>query len=372
MTRSNCDMLPNQTMVQPLPPGIELEPLKILKKLPSVHRHLAEFKGATGTIPNDQILINSLALLEAKASSEIENIVTTHDELYKATLFPDYFLNPAAREVNRYVSALKTGFGLISEHRQLTVNHIIRIQQVLEQNDAGIRKLPGTVLKNEQSGEVVYRPPQDHQTIIRLMTNLEQFINDPDRCDADPLVKMAVIHHQFESIHPFHDGNGRTGRIINILYLVTQKLLNLPILYLSRYIIEHKSKYYSLLQSTRETGDWEAWILFMLEGVEVSALRDLTTIRHIQVAMQEYKHGIRSRLPKLYSQDLINNLFRHPYTRIESIQHDLSVARITATKYLNQLIECGFLEKHRVGRYNYYINRRLFDLLSGTPDTPPA
>ncbi|MCY4266052.1 MAG: Fic family protein [Gammaproteobacteria bacterium] len=360
-------MLPNQTIVKPLPPDGEMESQKILKKLPSVHRRLAELKGAARTIPNDQILINTLALQEAKASSEIENIVTTHDELYQAALFPDYILNPAAREVSRYASALRVGFNLIRGDRLLTVNRILEIHRILENNDSGIRKLPGTMLKNEQTGAVIYSPPQDHQTIIALMANLEQFINDPAISDADPLVKMAIIHHQFESIHPFHDGNGRTGRIINILYLVIQELLDLPILYLSRYIIENKSQYYCLLQSTRDTGNWEAWILFMLQGVETTALQALVTISSIQSAMLDYKHDIRSKLPRLYSQDLINNLFRHPYTKIESIQQDLSVTRLTAAKYLNQLVECGFLEKYKIGRYNYYINQKLYDLLSILP-----
>ncbi|MCY3689799.1 MAG: Fic family protein [Gammaproteobacteria bacterium] len=362
----------NQHAIQPLPPDAQLETVKILKKLPSVHRYLAELKGEAKTIPNEQILINTLTLQEAKASSEIENIITTHDELYKATLFPDYFLNPAAKEVSRYVTALKTGFNLIRQDRMLTVNRILQIHRELEQNDSGLRKLPGTVLRNEQSGEVVYTPPQDLAEIVDLMSNLEQFINDPDFCDADPLVKMAVIHYQFESIHPFYDGNGRTGRIINILYLVIQRLLDIPVLYLSRYIIEHKSEYYALLQSTRETGDWEDWILFMLIGIETTAIQTLITINNIGMAMLEFKQGIRSKLPKIYSQDLLNNLFRHPYTKIESIQQDLAVTRPTATKYLNQLIKHGFLEKHKIGRYNYYVNRRLFDLFSSPPDAQPG
>jgi len=361
-------MPPSQPKVQPLPPRGQLETLKILKKLPSVHRYLAELKGRAATIPNEQILINTLALQEAKASSEIENIITTHDELYKAALFPDYFLNPAAKEVSRYTTALKTGFDLIRDDRLLTVSRILQIHRELEKNDSGLRKLPGTVLKNEQSGEVVHTPPQDPAEIVELMGNLEKYINDHDMCDADPLVKMAVVHHQFESIHPFYDGNGRTGRIINILYLVIQRLLDIPILYLSRYIIGRKSDYYSLLQSTRETGDWEAWILFMLAGVETTAWQTLLTIGNIQTAIHEFKHGIRSKLPKIYSQDLINNLFRHPYTKIESIQRDLAVTRVTATKYLNRLIEHGFLEKNRIGRHNYYVNRRLFDLLANPTD----
>ena len=354
--------------IQPLPPAAQLETLKILKRLPSAHRYLAELKGKAKTIPNEQILINTLALQEAKASSEVENIITTHDELYQAELFPDHPRNPAAREVRRYAAALKTGFELTRRDRLLTVNHILRIHEELEQNDAGLRKLPGTVLRNELTGAVVYTPPQEPAEIIELMTNLERFINDPNMCDADPLVKMAAIHYQFESIHPFYDGNGRTGRIINIIYLVIQQLLDIPVLYLSRYIIRRKSDYYALLQSTRETGDWEPWILFMLDGVEATARQTLSMIDKIRKAIWDYKHGIRSKLPKIYSQDLINNLFRHPYTRIESIQNDLEVTRATAARYLNLLVDGGFLQKRKIGRYNYYINQQLFDLLLDAPE----
>ena len=358
----------NQTSIPPLPPNADLESLTILKQLPSAHRYLAKLSAEAMTIPNEQILINTLALQEAKASSEIENIVTTHDELYKADAFPNYYNNPAAKEVRRYAAALKKAFELVRHDGLLTVNRILEVHRVLEQNNSGLRRLPGTVLKNEQSGEVIYTPPQDYQEVVELMTNLEKFINDPAVCDADPLVKMAVIHFQFESIHPFYDGNGRTGRIINIIYLVIQKLLEIPVLYLSRYIIENKSQYYELLQSTRVSGNWEPWILFMLRGVEVTSLQTLILVSKIRIAMLEFKHQIRSDMPKIYSQDLLNNLFRHLYTTIESLQRDLDVSRLTATKYLNKLVEGGFLEKHKYGRYNYYVNRRLFDLFLNTPE----
>ena len=354
----------HQSAIQPLPPSRQLETQEILKKLTSVHRYLGELKGGAAAIPNDQILINTLALQEAKASSEIENIFTTHDDLYKATLFPDYFLDPAAKEVSRYATALKTGFDLIKNDGLLTVDRILMIHQELEVEKPGLRKSQGTVIKNTQSGEIIYVPPQNPNEIIELMRNLENYINDSNLCDVDPVVKMAIIHHQFESIHPFYDGNGRTGRIINILYLVIQDLLDIPILYLSRFIINNKLEYYSLLQSTRETGDWERWILFMLHGINVTALQSLITITKIRSTILEFKHGIRSQLPKIYSQDLINNLFRHPYTSIDSIRHDLSVTRITATKYLEQLVKHGFLEKHKIGRYNYYINLRLCSILA--------
>ena len=242
--------------------------------------------------------------------------------------------------------------------------------QILEQNDAGIRKLPGTELKNERTGKTVYTPPQDHGEIIRLMGNLEQFINDDAMYDADALIKMAVIHHQFESIHPFYDGNGRTGRIINILYLVAKGLLDIPVLYLSRYIIRNKADYYRLLQSTRDTGDWEPWILYMLKGIELTARQTIWIIRCIKEIMMDYKHRIRAELPKIYSQDLLNNLFRHPYTKIGSVQNDLGVSRLTAAKYLEQLTEEGLIEKHKIGRYNYYVNRPLMNVFTEIPEIP--
>ena len=353
-----------------LPPKSELETRAVLKRLAPAHRYLAELKGLASTIPNEHILINTLALQEAKDSSEIENIITTQDDLYKADLFSDYIRDPAAKEVSRYATALKKGFELVSQDRLLTTNRILDIHHELVLNDAGIRKVPGTALKNERTGATVYTPPQDHAELVRLMTNLEQFINDEALSDADPLVKMAVIHHQFESIHPFYDGNGRTGRIINILYLVAKGLLNIPVLYLSRYVIRTKSEYYRLLQQTRDTGDWEPWILYMLQGVELTARQTIWIIGRIKALMMDYKHRIRTELPKIYSQDLLNNLFRHPYTKIEALQNDLRVSRLTATKYLDRLTEEGFVEKHKISRYNYYINFPLMRIFMEIPDEP--
>nr|VFJ54269.1 MAG: Fic family protein [Candidatus Kentron sp. DK]VFJ55829.1 MAG: Fic family protein [Candidatus Kentron sp. DK] len=354
----------NGFRLQPLPPAVELESRAILRQLSLAHRYLAELKGMATTIPNESILINTLTLQEAKDSSEVENIITTHDELYRDSLFRDYARNPAAKEVNDYATALRVGFEKIREDGLITVNRLLEIHRVLEQNDAGLRKLPGTELKNERTGEIVYTPPQDYETIITLMSNLERFINDSEMLDADPLVKMAVIHYQFESIHPFYDGNGRTGRILNILYLVAQRLLDIPILYLSRYIIRTKDAYYRKLQAVRDEEAWEAWIRHILEGVEQTAWETIGLIREIKLLMQEYKHRIRSEFPKIYSQDLLNNLFRHPYTKIEFVQRNLRISRITATKYLEQLSQAGFIEKHKMGRNNYYVNQRLFSLLS--------
>ena len=354
----------------PLPPTAELETRAALKQLAPAHRYLAELNGMAATIPNEHILINTLALQEAKDSSEVENIITTQDEMFKADLFADYIKNPAAKEVSRYSAALKYGFALVARDRLLTTNRILDIHQALMRTDAGIRKLPGTALKNERTGETIYTPPQKHAELVALMTNLERFNNDDALSDADPLVKMAVIHHQFESIHPFHDGNGRTGRIINILYLVAKGLLNIPVLYLSRYVIGSKPDYYHLLQQTRDSGDWEPWIIYMLEGVESTARQTIWIIGQIKSLMMNYKRRMREELPKIYSQEFLNNLFRHPYTKIQTVQNDLQVSRLTATKYLDLLTEKGFVEKHKVGRYSYYVNTPLVQIFTEIPQVP--
>lgn len=346
-----------------LPLTQDIETKKILKKLASAHRALAELKGIVSSIPNENILINTLGLQEAKDSSAIENIITTHDDLFKAELNLDGFKSLNAKEVQNYISALKKGFGLITKNKILTNNDIIAIQSELEKNNAGFRKVPGTALKNSTTGEIVYTPPQDYDTILDLMTNLEQYINDERMSEFDTLVKMAIIHYQFESIHPFYDGNGRTGRIINVLYLVMNDLLNLPILYLSRYIIEHKADYYKLLQEVRKTDNWENWVLYMLDGVEQIAKETIVLIGKIRDLIYEYKNLLRNNY-KFYSQDLLNNLFKHPYTKIEFIENDLGVSRITASKYLNQLAKDKVLKKEKLGTGNYYINEKLIKILT--------
>jgi len=345
-----------------LPLEKDVETKKVLKKLASTHRALAELKGIATTIPNENILINTLGLQEAKDSSAVENIITTHDDIYKAELNLDNFKSLNAKEVQNYISALKKGFSLISKNKILTNRDIISIQSELEKNNAGFRKLPGTALKNATTGETVYTPPQEYSEILDLMSNLEQFINDDTISDLDPLIKMAIIHYQFESIHPFYDGNGRTGRIINVLYLVLKDLLNLPILYLSRYIILNKGSYYKLLQEVRENDDWENWILYMLQAVEEISHETIILIAKIKELIFEYKNLLRNNY-KFYSQDLLNNLFKHPYTKIEFIQRDLGVSRITAAKYLNELAKNGILKKQKLGTGNYYINERLLNLL---------
>jgi Fic family protein len=335
----------------------------ILRKLATSSRCLAQLKGIAGAIPNQSILINALGLQEAKDSSEIENIVTTHDELFKDDALPEQAANQAAKEVLRYRQALRVGYGRVQSSGLLTVNHIIEIQAELERNNAGFRKLPGTALKNSD-GQTVYTPPQDPAEIVALMGDLERFINDATLMDIDPLIKMALIHHQFESIHPFYDGNGRTGRIVNVLYLVKEGLLDSPVLYLSSHIVRTKPDYYRLLQIVRAEDRWEEWVLYMLEAVEQTALQAIATVQAIQAAVQDYKGRIRTGY-KFYSQDLINNLFMHPYTKIEFVQQDLQVTRITATKYLDALAQGGFLQKLKLGRDNYYVNLALSAILKG-------
>lgn len=346
-----------------LPLPIDLETKKVLKTLPSAHAALAELKVIASTIPNQSILINTLGLQEAKDSSAIENIITTHDDLYKSELNLDGFRSLEAKEVQNYISALKKGFELITETGLLTNNSILQIQEVLEDNKAGFRRLPGTALKNTATGETIYTPPQDYNEIVRLMTNIERYINDSTLQDCDPLIKMAVIHFQFESIHPFYDGNGRTGRIINILYLILEKLQSLPILYLSKYIIRNKAVYYMLLQNVRDKDMWEDWILFMIKGVEETSRETIDLIAQIKSLMLDYKQRLRNEY-KFYSQELLNNLFKHPYTKIEFVVNDLGVSRLTAANYLNKLADDKMLTKRKLGTGNYYINEPLFDLLT--------
>ncbi len=346
----------------PLGAPEQLESVEVLKKLAVAHRYLAELKGISASIPNEAILINTLTLQEAKHSSAIENIITTHDELYKAGLFDELSINPATKEVQDYAIALKDSFIQVRKNKLIRLTDILAIQQTMERNNAGLRKLPGTGLKNTRTGEIIYMPPQDANEILALMDNLVVYINDDSLCEFDPLIKMAIIHHQFESIHPFYDGNGRTGRIINILYLVAQDLLELPILYLSSYIIQNRAEYYKRLQQAREKNDWCPWLLYMLDGVEKTAKSTIALIAEVKTLMQSYKVRMRTELPKIYRQELLNNLFNHPYTKIDFVMRDLNVSRITATKYLELLVKHQFLQKEKVGRVNYYINKSLFEL----------
>ena len=246
-------------------------------------------------------------------------------------------------------------------NKLLLKRYIIDIQQELEQNDAGVRKQSGTVLKNSKTGEVVFTPPQDYKTIQDLLDNLERYINDEN--DIDPLINMAIIHHQFESIHPFYDGNGRTGRIINILYLILKDLLDIPILYLSRYIINHKADYYRLLQEVRTEDKWEEWILYMLDGVEQTSLETIELINSIHTLMEEAKQEIKEKLPKIYSKDLIEILFMHPYTKIEFLVDGLDMTRQTASKYLIELEKISLMDSIQIKNSKFFINKKLFEVL---------
>lgn len=351
--------------VPDLPLSAELETKPVLKKLAQAHRALAELKGVTGIIPNQAILISTLSLQEAKDSSAIENIITTHDELYKSDSKSKQFTSRAAKEVYNYAAALRGGFEKVKSKQLLSTTTILEIQATIVENSAGLRSLPGTELKNDRTGAMVYTPPQEAGQVKALMSNLEKFINDDSLSDLDALIKMALIHHQFESIHPFYDGNGRTGRIINVLYLVKEGLLDTPVLYLSRHVNQNKAEYYRLLQAVRDQeATWEEWVLFMLEAVEQTSYQTIQLVRGIRDLMQHHKKLMREELPKIYSQDLLNNLFRHPYTKIEFVIQDLQVSRITATKYLNELVRIGLLSKHKKWKENYYLNDSLFDLLS--------
>ncbi len=350
-----------------LPLPYDLENKAILKQLNKANMRLAELKGVARTIPNEHILISTLSLQEAKDSSAVENIITTQDDLYHADLnLLASVKSASAKEVLNYREAIYEGFNLVRRNKLLTINIIKDIQGKLEHNKAGFRRLPGTQLKRDD-GTVVYTPPQDAMQIEAAMENLEQFINDSTICNLDPLIKMAIIHHQFESIHPFYDGNGRTGRIINILYLVATGLLDVPILYLSRYITHNKSEYYRRIQAIRDKNgnnadEWEAYILFMLKGVEQTAEDTIGLVMNIGQLMNHFKQILRPLFAKQYKHELLNNLFYHPYTKIEYIERDMQVSRQTASRYLNMIVEAGLLDKHKLGKENYYVNTALMNL----------
>jgi len=345
-----------------LPPKQDVETKLVLIALNKASRALAELKGEAKTIPNENILINTLGLQEAKDSSAIENIVTTNDELFLANI-SDTIENVAAKEVQNYSAALKHGFELVRKYQLLTSNNIVEIHAELEPNKKGFRKIPGTALKNS-AGETVYTPPQHYDIIVDLMSNLEKYINDNGFHDIDPLLKMPIIHYQFESIHPFYDGNGRTGRIMNILYLVQQQLLDIPVLYLSKYIVQNKIEYYRLLQNIRTNNDFQSWIIWLLNGVTATSKSTIELIQKIKSLMDIYIVKIKETHPKIYSKDLVENLFKHPYTKIEFIMNDLQVSKPTATDYLNKLVELGLLKKEKRWKTNYYINERLYELFT--------
>ena len=324
-----------------LPPKVELETKKVLKQLARANRALAELKGYADTIPNKNILINAVMINESKDSSEIENIITTHDDLYKA-ISAASGASPEAKEVVNYRAAMWQGYSLVKQSKLLTTNTIIEIQGMIENS--------------------LYTPPEGGDEIKRLLNNLEKYINK-DNDDIDPLIKLAVIHYQFESIHPFYDGNGRTGRIINILYLVLKELLDSPILYLSGYIIRNKADYYKLLQEVRIEDSWEEWIVYILTGVEAMSEETLKLVKEINGEVKKMSLEIKEKLPKIYSKELISLLFFEFYTKIVYIEGGLGVTRKTAASYLAALEKEGFLVSEKIGKERIYKNKRLADLI---------
>ncbi len=346
------------TMIEKLPFKKDIETKEVLKLATKAHGALGELKGVAQTIPNKEVLLNLLPLQEAKYSSEVENIITTHDELYKSKV--ENNINNHTKEVRDYEKALLDGFKEVQNKKLLINNMICNIQEIIKKDNAGFRKQTGTHLKNNM-GDIIYTPPQHADEVQSLMNNLEKFINDDTISDIDPLIKMAIIHHQFESIHPFYDGNGRVGRIINVLYLCLKGLLDLPILYLSRFIIENKHDYYILLQEVRDKNNWQEWIAFMLKGVIRTSQESIFLIKEILKLMLSLKNTIREKHPKIYSQDLINSICKYPYTKIDFMAKDLKIHRQTAANYLNILSEEKILIKYTIGRSNYYLNQKLID-----------
>ncbi|MDE3183725.1 MAG: Fic family protein [Bacteroidota bacterium] len=347
-----------------LPPDKEsTETKNILRQVVKSSLALAELKGLVHTLPNPDILLNAVILKEARASSEIENVITTQDKLYQALSAKGTQVDTATKEVLRYREAILSGFQQIKKKGFINANIIIQIQKVLEDNNAGIRKLPGTALKNAATGKVIYTPPDNYHTIIRLMKNLEDYLNE--EVELSPLINLAIQHYQFESIHPFYDGNGRTGRIINVLYLILHGLLDSPILYLSEFIIENKSDYYRLLQEVRTKENWEEWILFILTAIEKTSKETIHQIQQINKLFQTVSDKIKEEFPKSFNKELVELLFEQPYCKIDFVIERLNISRITASKYLKELKQIGILESKQVWKETLYINTKLFDLLKG-------
>ena len=346
-----------------LPPDTEIEGKSVLRKAISANRELARLSGYCSLLPNETILLNTIVLKEARASSEIENIITTQDELYRAMASEAGNATPETKEVLNYRSALWKGHSLLRDTGVLATRTILAIQEKLEGNSAGIRKLPGTALRNERTNEIVYTPPDQEDVIRGLLANLEQYLNETD--DVDPLIKMAVAHYQFESIHPFYDGNGRTGRILNVLYLVHRGLLSSPILYLSRYIIQNKPTYYELLQKVRTNSAWLQWIEFMITAVEETARSTLELTQAIVSLLEETTEAARHSLPRTtYSKELLELVFAQPYVKIEHVVSAHIAERRTASKYLKQLEDIGVLRSYKAWKETVFINQPLMELLN--------
>lgn len=342
-----------------LPPEVDIETKAILKQAITANRVLAELKGRADEIPNQSMLVNAITLQEAKDSSEIENIVTTQDNLYQAFSSNISTTDVQTKEVLRYRQALWDGYNSLKE-RLLSTNSIISIVQTIKENNASIRNTTGTRIRN--ANQTIYTPPEGEDLIRDLLRDLENFMHADD--DIDDLVKLAVMHYQFEAIHPFFDGNGRTGRVLNILYLVEKKLLDTPILYLSKYIIENKNEYYQKLRNITEKQDWEAWILFMLKGVEETARYTLQKINTINKLMDDTIAFAKEKLPsRVYSKELIELLFAQPYCKVKFLVDKKIAKRQTAAEYLQELEKIGILKSQKVGVENLFLNVKLFNIL---------
>jgi Fic family protein len=347
----------------PLPPRVDVETRTILKQTIAARSALAELKGLGATIPNQALLVDSLILQEARASSEIENIITTSDALFRAFTAKTKQIDPAIKEVLRYREALWEGYNALKERPILSTNLFVELVQTIKEHTGGIRHMPGTAVANAATGKVLYTPPKGETLIRDHLKHLEDFIHARD--DMDPLVKLALIHYQFEAIHPFPDGNGRTGRIINILFLIQQGLLDLPVLYLSKSIIERKNDYYRLLRQVTEKDAWEPWILFMLKAVEETAVFTRERILAIRTLMNETMETTRKKLPaRVYSKELIEAIFRQPYTKGQFLVDTGIAQRKTAAEYLRALEKVGILRSTKLGRETLYLNTGLYDLLS--------
>jgi Fic family protein len=347
-----------------LPPDAKIETPEILKQLATASRHLGELNGLCATLTDPILLINTIALQESKDSSEIENIVTTQDELYQATMESENATS-AAKEVLRYREALYRGLEIMTRRKNiLSVNTMIEIVQVIKQNNAGIRETPGTALKNAITGEIIYTPPEGKPVIQEKLANLEHFINDDEFSTLDPLVKMAVIHYQFEAIHPFIDGNGRTGRILNGLYLVQQNLLPQPILYLSSYIVKNKSLYYQLLRGVTEKNNWHDWIMYNLTAVIETAQLTTGKIRQVLSLKEKMEMELKDVLGSSYKHELLQLMFELPYLKIEIIEKKGMAHRQTASTWLKKLAGAGIVSEQKKGKTLYFTNHRLITILA--------
>ena len=349
--------------LEKLPPVREkVETIEILRQVNKSATALAELKGIAKTIPNQAMLVNAIVLQEAKDSSGIENIITTQDELYKALTVNKSKISADTKEVVNYRKAIFQGFEYIDKQGFLSVNNIVSIQQELVNNTAGIRNMPGTVLKNDKTGEIVYTPPQDEDDILTLLSNFILHFNKNEE-GLSPLIQLAILHYQFESIHPFYDGNGRTGRILNILYLLLNGLIDVPILYLSSYIIENKAEYYRLLNKTNTTDQWDEWILFMLKAVESTSKSTIKKISSIKTQLDLTILKVQTELPKIYTKELVELVFELPYSKIDYVVTKLKVERKAASRYLRELENIGIVVAQKVGRETLYINKDLIEIL---------